>query len=69
MKKTIGCRVMLFSFCVFGSPYSWGVAASGVFKGRRARHFPRASPFWRPPLRCYTCKVSLFLIKTYYSLI
>jgi len=23
---------------------------SGVFKGRRARHLPRAPPFWGPPL-------------------
>jgi len=25
-------------------------AGSGVFKGRRARHLPRAPPFWGPPL-------------------
>jgi len=24
---------------------------SGVFKGRRARHLPRAPPFWVPPLQ------------------
>ena len=37
--------------------------ASGVFKGRRARHLPRAPPFWGPPLRCYARKFSLFLMK------
>jgi len=37
--------------------------ASGVFKGRRARHFPRAPPFWGPPLRCYVRKFSLVLMK------
>ena len=25
------------------------IVASGVFKGRRARHLPRAPPFWGPP--------------------
>jgi len=37
--------------------------SSGVFKGRRARHLPRAPPFGGPPLRCYTHKFSLFLMK------
>ena len=36
---------------------------SGVFKGRRARHFPRASLFRGPPLRCYVQNVSLVLVK------
>ena len=39
------------------------VIASGVFKGRRARHLPRALPFWGPPLRCYARKLSLCLVK------
>ena len=37
--------------------------ASGVFKGRRARHLPRAPPFWGSHLRCYTRKFSLLLMK------
>jgi len=36
---------------------------SGVFKGRRARHLPRAPPFWGLPLRYYAHKFSLFLVK------
>jgi len=36
---------------------------SGVFKGRRARNLPRASPFWRLPLRYYAHKFSLFMVK------
>ena len=37
--------------------------ASGVFKGRRARHLPLASPFLGPPLKCDERKFSLFLMK------
>ena len=37
--------------------------SSGVFKGRRARHLPWAPLFGGPPLRCYACKYSLFLMK------
>ena len=36
--------------------------ASGVFKGRRERHLPRA-PFFAPPFRCYADKFSLFLMR------
>ena len=36
---------------------------SGVFKGRRARHLPRAPSFWGPPLTYYAHKFSLFLVK------
>jgi len=36
---------------------------SGMFKGRRARHLPRAPPFWGPPLRCYVRKFSLIFMK------
>ena len=36
---------------------------SGVFKGRRARHLPRATLFGGSPLRCYTRKFSLVLMK------
>jgi len=39
------------------------VTTSGVFKGRRARHLPRASPFLCPPVRCYARKCFLFLMK------
>jgi len=39
------------------------VVSSGVFKGRRARHLPRAPLFWGPPLRYYAHKFSLFLVK------
>jgi len=46
---------------------SWGIdwvlMSSGVFKRRRARHLPRAPPFWGPPLRYYVHKFSLFLVK------
>ena len=37
---------------------------SGVFKRRRARHLPRAPPFWLPPLRCYEHKFSVFLMQS-----
>ena len=36
---------------------------NGVFKGRRARHLPRAPLFGGPPLRCYARKFSLVLVK------
>ena len=39
------------------------MTTSGVFKGRQARHLPRAPPFWGFPLRCYVHKISLFLVK------
>jgi len=39
------------------------VASSGVFKGRQARHLPRAPFFGAPPLRYYAHKFSLFLVK------
>jgi len=39
------------------------ISTSGVFKGRRARHLPRAPLFGGPPLRCYERKFSLVMMK------
>ena len=39
------------------------LTGSGVFKGRRARHLSRAPLFGGPPVTCYPCKFSLFLMK------
>jgi len=39
------------------------IVTSGVFKGRQARHLPRANPFLGGQLEVYTLKVSLFLMK------
>jgi len=52
IEKTLLC-------CIEGIP-------SGLFKGRRARHL-RRPPFLGAPLKCYTNKFSLFLVKNLLS--
>ena len=52
------CCGSLWTFCGCGVTIT-----SGVFKGRRARHLPRAPLFGSPPLRYYGHKFSLFLVK------
>jgi len=37
--------------------------SSDLFKGRRARHLPRAPPFWGTSSRCFTRKFALFFGK------
>ena len=49
------------------SGFQPGSGGSGVFKGRQARHLPRAPLFGAPPLRCNACKFSLYLVKNLYS--
>jgi len=36
------------------------IVYSGLFKGRRGRHLPRAPLLWDHPLRCYVYKFSFF---------
>ena len=56
----------LFSICCINFSVSYActiLMLSGVFKGRRVRHLPRAPLFGGPPLTCYARKFSLFLMK------
>ena len=48
---------------------SISIAVSGVFKGRRARHLPRAPPFWRPPWGVTRIHFRYFWWKFYHPLI
>jgi len=48
---------------------SISIAVSGVFKGRRARHLPRAPPFWRPPWGVTRIHFPYFWWKFYHPLI
>ena len=53
LSNIIGSEALYFAdFCIScgGSIYNNNEGGSGVFKGRRARHLPRAPPFWGPPL-------------------
>ena len=55
MSKFVNYKVKILSF------YVKKLVASGMFKGRRARHLPR------PPLKCYARTFSLFLVKNLLS--
>ena len=45
------------------------ILGSGVFKGRRTRHLPRATPFWGPPWGVTHVMFPYFWWQIYYSLI